>query len=159
MLNLKTLWHSDANWRHVFLSTLVQIMTYRLHNVKPVPESELIYCQVDLPEHLSIRFNIKFIVSFQKNTVEKVVCEMVPIFLVLMSYKLFTINKIFRFFRVAGAFTLDVIARTGFGIAVNSQKDKDDEFFVTAKAALNFDITRPLLIIASTFCFIYIILL
>ena len=60
-------------------------------------------------------------------------------------------KKYSAFFRVAGAFTLDVIARTGFGIAVNSQKDKDDEFFVNAKEAMSFDITNPLLLIASTF--------
>ena len=50
-----------------------------------------------------------------------------------------------------GAFTLDVIARTGFGIAINSQTDKNDEFLVNAKEAMNFKLTNPMFLASSKF--------
>ena len=60
-------------------------------------------------------------------------------------------NRPISAYRAAGAFTLDVIARTGFGIAVNSQRDKNDEFYVNAKKALNLKITNPLLVLGGKF--------
>ena len=60
------------------------------------------------------------------------------------------------FRRASGAFALDVIARTGFGVVVNSQKDKDDEFLVNAKKAMNFGMSNPLFIVSGKFIKYYL---
>ncbi|XP_076625050.1 cytochrome P450 9e2-like [Colletes latitarsis] len=43
-----------------------------------------------------------------------------------------------------GRYTTDVIATTNFGIAVDSMKDRDNEFFVFARDTLNFSAIRTL---------------
>ena len=41
-------------------SALVQIMTCRLNGTKPLSEPMLTYCQLDLKEHISMKFYLKF---------------------------------------------------------------------------------------------------
>ena len=51
---------------------------------------------------------------------------------------------------MAGAFTMDTIASTGFGIQLDSQTDKDNEFIKMGKKGFDFSFKSPAFIIAST---------
>ncbi len=51
--------------------------------------------------------------------------------------------------RLYGAFTMDVIARCGFGLKLDSQKNKDDPFVKNAKKLFNFSTTSPIAILAG----------
>lgn len=51
--------------------------------------------------------------------------------------------------RVYGAFAMDAIARCGFGIQVDSQKDKDDPFTKNAKKAIDISLLNPALLISG----------
>ena len=51
-------------------------------------------------------------------------------------------------FRICGNFTMDVLAKTGFGIDVNSQKDPDSEFVKNAKKIIEFKMTNPAMFVA-----------
>ena len=48
-----------------------------------------------------------------------------------------------------GAFTMDVIARCGFGLKLDSQKNKDDPFVKNAKKLFNFSTTDPVTILTG----------
>ena len=52
-------------------------------------------------------------------------------------------------FRYLGAYTLDVIANTGFGLRVNSQKDKNNPFVKQARKAFDFGTVNPLFILSG----------
>ncbi|XP_038067034.1 cytochrome P450 3A6-like [Patiria miniata] len=50
-----------------------------------------------------------------------------------------------------GAFTMDAIARCGFGLKVDSQQNKDDPFVKNAKNAFDFSLFNPAFLIVSAF--------
>ena len=52
------------------------------------------------------------------------------------------------YFRSAGLFTMDVIASTAFGLKIDSQKDKNNQFVTMAKKLFDFSFFSPLVIIA-----------
>lgn len=51
------------------------------------------------------------------------------------------------FFSVFGAYTLDVIASTGFGMDIDSQKNPDNDFVKYTKKFLNISFTPTLILI------------
>ncbi len=53
--------------------------------------------------------------------------------------------------RMYGGFSMDAIARCGFGLEVDSQKNKDDPFIKHAKMAFNFSFFKPSLLLAAVF--------
>ena len=53
-----------------------------------------------------------------------------------------------QFYRYTGAFTMDVIARTAFGIEIDSQLNKDNPFVVHAHKTMNQNFFRPAVLIA-----------
>lgn len=62
-------------------------------------------------------------------------------------------DNVFRFFRypssVFGAYTLDVIASTGFGVDIDSQKNPDSEFVKNAQKFFNITFNPLLLLICK----------
>ena len=52
------------------------------------------------------------------------------------------------YFRSAGLFTMDVITSTAFGLKIDSQKDKNNQFVTMAKKLFDFSFFSPLVIIA-----------
>ena len=54
-------------------------------------------------------------------------------------------------FRICGNFTIDVIAKTAFGIDVNSQKDPNSEFVKNAKKINEFKLVNPALLLTRKF--------
>ena len=55
------------------------------------------------------------------------------------------------YFRCAGMYTMDVIAKTAFGLKVDSQKDKNNQFVTMAKKLFEFGFFNPLIIIACKY--------
>ena len=51
-------------------------------------------------------------------------------------------------FRYADLFTMDVIASTAFGLKIDSQKDKNNQFVQMAKKIFDFSIFNPIVIVA-----------
>ena len=68
---------SDEYMRRWTGSALVQVMACRLFGAKPLPESMLPYCQLDLKNKLHWNSNTKLFI--QENSSENVVCEMAAI--------------------------------------------------------------------------------
>ncbi|KAL5022796.1 hypothetical protein ScPMuIL_001951 [Solemya velum] len=52
---------------------------------------------------------------------------------------------------IFGAYTMDIIASTAFGIEVDSQSNPDDQFVKNAREAMDFSMTNPMLILALIF--------
>ena len=50
--------------------------------------------------------------------------------------------------RLFGGFTMDAIAKCGFGLQVDSQQNKDDPFVQNAKRALDLSLYNPAFMIA-----------
>ena len=48
-------------------------MAYRLFGTKPLPEPMLGYCQLDSWKHISVKFELEFIIFIQENAFENVV--------------------------------------------------------------------------------------
>ncbi|XP_071793761.1 cytochrome P450 3A24-like [Asterias amurensis] len=53
--------------------------------------------------------------------------------------------------RIFGGFSMDASARCGFGLEVDSQKNKDDPFVKHAKKGVQFSFFKPALILAAVF--------
>ncbi|XP_071785224.1 cytochrome P450 3A24-like [Asterias amurensis] len=60
-------------------------------------------------------------------------------------------GKVGDYRKMYGAFTMDAIARCGFGLNVDSQHNQDDPFVKHAKKAFDFSLFNPAFMIASAF--------
>ena len=58
--------------------------------------------------------------------------------------------------RLFGAYTMDAIAKCGFGLDVDSQQNKDDPFVRNAKKAFDFGLFKPAFILVGELmpCFV-----
>ena len=65
---VNSLWPNHTIWHHVFLSSLVQLMTCHLYSAKPLTESMMIYCQLDAREQYLRKLNQNTKLFFQENT-------------------------------------------------------------------------------------------
>ena len=59
------------------------------------------------------------------------------------------------YFRFAGLYTMDVIASTAFGLKIDSQKDKNNQFVKMAKKIFEVSFTNPFLLIASRYTYTF----
>ena len=60
------IFHDEAGW-YIYASSLDQIMAGRLFGAKPLSEPILTYCQLDLKEHISMKFKV----FIQENALQK----------------------------------------------------------------------------------------
>ena len=54
------LWPINAIWCYRIWSTLVQVIDFHLFSTKPIPEPKLTYCQLELQEQTSVKFESKY---------------------------------------------------------------------------------------------------
>ena len=64
--------------------------------------------------------------------------------------------KTFSSFSYTGAFTLDVIASTAFGMELDSQNDSNNPFITHAKKLFAIKLTDPLVLAIRKFYFCYL---
>ena len=57
-----------------------------------------------------------------------------------IAYPVFILLHTVLDYRYAGSFTMDVIVSTSFGLKIDSQKDKNNQFVAMAKKAFTFNL-------------------
>ena len=67
----------------------------------------------------------------------------------LKIYSQFQLKILTYYSRVFGAYTMDVIASTMFGLDIDSQNGPDNPFVRHAKSAFNVGLSNPFLILGS----------
>ena len=81
-------------------------------------------------------------------------CYLVPGYITLpqtLRAAVMLINKDFDFLRSAGLFTMDVIGSTAFGLKIDSQKDKNNQFVTMAKKIFERNLLNPIFLAACKY--------
>jgi hypothetical protein len=63
----------------------------------------------------------------------------------------FIISIIIAIFRIASGYTMDVICSTSFGMQVNSQKEKENQFVTHARKAMTTEVKAITMLLPSMY--------